>query len=68
MPVTESHPDTTFFSYNKPLTPEAKRTLALLKERYTDDQGQPLVVFETESLVTLRVPRIVKARSFGVED
>ncbi len=56
--------ETTFFSYDKPLTPEAERTLRLLMERYIDSEGQPLVKFETESLVTLRVPHIVKRKTY----
>lgn len=50
-------PETTFFSFDKPLTPEAQRTLDLLIERYSDAEGKPLVKFETDSLVTLRIPR-----------
>jgi hypothetical protein len=50
-------PETTFFSFDKPLSPEAQRTLDLLIERYSDAEGKPLVKFETESLVTLRIPR-----------
>jgi hypothetical protein len=53
-------PETTFFSFDKPLTPRAVKTLDLLMERYTDADGKPLVKFETESLVTLRVPRQVR--------
>lgn len=49
--------ETTFFSFDKPLTPEAKRTLDLLMKRYSDGEGKPLVKFETESLITLRIPR-----------
>lgn len=53
-------PETTFFSFDKPLTPQAERTLDLLMERYSDAEGKPLVKFETDSLVTLRIPRIIK--------
>jgi hypothetical protein len=53
-------PETTFFSFDKPLTPEATRTLDLLCERYSDAEGKPLVKFETESLVTLRIPRTIR--------
>jgi hypothetical protein len=28
-------------------------------ERYSDAEGKPLVKFETESLVTLRIPRVI---------
>jgi hypothetical protein len=59
--------ETTFFSFDKPLTPAAKRTLDLLMERYTDEEGQPLVKFETESLVTLRIPRVFKPKFFDVD-
>jgi hypothetical protein len=52
-------PETTFFSFDKPLTPAAARTLDLLMERYSDAEGKPLVKFETESLVTLRIPRVI---------
>lgn len=61
------YPEVTFFSYNKPLSPLAERTLQFLIERYTDDEGQPLVRFETEDLVTLRIPRVVKHRAFSIE-
>jgi hypothetical protein len=60
-------PETTFVSFDKPLKPEAERTLSLLIERYTDEDGQPLVKFETESLVTLRIPRVVKPKFFDVD-
>lgn len=60
-------PETTFFSFDKPLKPEAEKTLGLLMDRYTDDKGQPLVKFETESLVTLRIPRVVKPKFFDVD-
>lgn len=52
-------PETTFFSFDKPLTPQAERTLDLLMQRYSDAEGKPLVKFETESLVTLRIPRLI---------
>ena len=58
-------PTETFFSFDKPLSREAEWTLKLLMERYTDGQGQPLVRFETDSLVTLRVPHTVKRKSFS---
>lgn len=59
--------ETTFFSFDKPLTPAASRTLDSLMMRYTDEDGQPLVKFETESLVTLRIPRVVKPKFFDVD-
>jgi hypothetical protein len=52
-------PETTFFSFDKPLSAEAERTLDLLMERYSDAEGKPLVKFETDSLVTLRIPRVI---------
>lgn len=60
-------PETTYVSFDRPLTPQAERTLDLLMQRYTDEDGQPLVKFETESLVTLRVPRVVKPKFFDVD-
>lgn len=59
--------ETTFFSFDKPLTPKAERTLGLLMDRYTDDKGQPLVKFETEDMVALHIPRVVKPKFFDVD-
>jgi len=65
-------PETTFFSYDKPLTPEAKATLASLMMRYTDDKGQPLVLFDSdpenqqEGWVALHVPRVMRPTFFEV--
>lgn len=59
--------ETTFFSFDVPLSPKAERTLDLLMQRYTDQDGQPLVLFRTESLVTLRVPHVIKPKFFDVD-
>lgn len=61
-----TQPEQVFFSFDKPLKPEAEKTLRLLKERYVEQDGSPLVVFETDSLVTLRVPfQGVKRKSYS---
>lgn len=55
-------PETTFLSWNKPLSAEEQLIIDVILGRYTD-AGMPLVTFETESLVTLRIPHIVKRRA-----
>lgn len=74
VPTNIANPETTFVSFDKPLTPEATATLRLLRERYTDDEGQPLVLFDSnpadpnEGWVALHVPRIVKPRAFSIDE
>lgn len=60
-------PDTVFYSFDKPLTPIAEKTLDAIMKRFTDGEGNPLVKFETESLVTLRIPQTGIKKVFASE-
>lgn len=46
--------------YDKPLSREHALEIACLKDRYVNEDSTPLVTFEDEHTVTLRVPEVIR--------
>lgn len=55
--------ETTFLSWNKPLSEEEQLIIDVILGRYTD-AGTPLVTFETDSTFNMRVPKVWRRISF----
>ena len=61
--VVEEERDRTPIDFPRPLSEEHQRIIDLLREHY-DHTDRPVLLFEGEHYVTLRIPRVPQA-SFG---
>lgn len=58
--------ETTFLSWDKPLSGEERLMIDVILGRYSD-AGMPLVTFETDSTFNMRVPKIWRRNFSEIE-
>lgn len=63
---TWTAPETTVLPFSKPLTEENQRIIGLLLEMY-EGMEQPLITFETQDSICLRVPKTIRRISWDCE-